>query len=142
MDDFFKQKIVWAETMRIHKNTIERFPRFGYDKEGIYITDKTCFFATGDEIEYIMTFLNSLMGRYLCSQYVSILDDGGYLMQKIYLENIPIPNFVLELNPYIKETLANQLVSEQLEDQIDKLIFDRYQLSADEINFIQTRTSQ
>ena len=88
-EDFSKQKILWAETMRIHKSDITNFPRFGFATADFF-TDKTCFFATGSHLHYILAYLNSSIGRYLCKRYVSILDNGGYLMQKIYLESIPI----------------------------------------------------
>ncbi|GET25652.1 hypothetical protein NT017_19810 [Prolixibacter sp. NT017] len=76
-EDFFRPKIVWAETMRIHRKTQSRFPRFCFDNSCDYITDKTCFFATGDDLKIILSILNSKLGKYLCSKYVSILDSGG-----------------------------------------------------------------
>ena len=139
-EDFFKQKIVWAETMRIHKNSVDRFPRFGYDKQGKYFTDKTCFFATGEKIEYLMIFFNSLIGRYLCSKYVSILDDGGYLMQKIYLENIPVPDFESEISSITNQILKANQVTEGLENEVDRILFELYQFSEEEINFIYTQS--
>jgi hypothetical protein len=49
MDDFSKQKLLWAETMRIHKSDIKNFPRFCFtDKD--FFTDKTCFFAVGKNL--------------------------------------------------------------------------------------------
>ena len=63
-------KLLWAETMRVHKNSSDRFPRFGYDDKGELMTDKTCFFATGNNIKTIIAILNSSMGRYLCSMMV------------------------------------------------------------------------
>ena len=92
MEDFSKPKIVWAETMRRHRTAEERFPRFSYDDEGFFL-DKTCFMAISNDADFIVVFLNSYIGEYLCGKYVSILDNGGYLMQKIYLENIPVPDF-------------------------------------------------
>ena len=92
MEDFSKPKIVWAETMRRHRTSVERFPRFSYEDKG-YFLDKTCFMAITNVADFIVAFLNSYIGEYLCGKYVSILDNGGYLMQKIYLENIPIPQF-------------------------------------------------
>jgi hypothetical protein len=135
-DDFFKQKIVWAETMRIHKNSNGRFPRFGYDKNGEYVTDKTCFFATGDKIEYIMVFFNSMIGRYLCSKYVSILDNGGYLMQKAYLENIPIPDFEKQMQPIIDSVLTAKQIDDEIEDKIDSELFKLFCFGKEEIDFI------
>lgn len=49
--------------------------------------------AISNDADFIVVFLNSYIGEYLCGKYVSILDNGGYLMQKIYLENIPVPHF-------------------------------------------------
>lgn len=46
MDDFAKPKIVWAETMRIHRDDVSNFPRFAMATDVIY-TDKTCFIGTG-----------------------------------------------------------------------------------------------
>lgn len=138
MEDFFKQKIVWAETMRIHKNTSIKFPRFGIDNGGELLTDKTCFFATGSNIKYIMAILNSTLGRYLCSQYVSILDDGGYLMQKIYLEKIPIPKEIPKVLELIDELLteSDSKKINIIEDEIDSIVFSAFQLSIEEIKFI------
>ncbi|MFH6969864.1 TaqI-like C-terminal specificity domain-containing protein [Flavobacterium sp. FlaQc-28] len=138
MEDFSKQKIVWAETMRIHKDTSIKFPRFGIDNGGELLTDKTCFFATGQNIKYIMAILNSTLGRYLCSKYVSILDDGGYLMQKIYLEKIPIPKEIPKILELIDELLtkSNCKQIDEIEDEIDSIIFAAIQLSIEEINFI------
>ena len=138
MEDFFKQKLLWAETMRIHKNTSNKFPRFGFDNGGELLTDKTCFFATGPNIKYIMAILNSTLGRYLCSQYVSILDDGGYLMQKIYLEKIPIPTEIPKVSELTDQLLIeeNSAKINRIEEEIDSLIFSAFQLAPEEISFI------
>jgi hypothetical protein len=136
MEDFSKQKLLWAETMRIHKNPKDKFPRFGFDAKGEFFTDKTCFFATGANLKFVMIALNSTMGRYLCNKYVSILDDGGYLMQKLYLEQIPIPksieNVLLKYDVYL--SVLDHL--EKIENEIDEIIFASYQLSFEEITYI------
>src|SRR5690606_26345209 len=70
-EDFSKQKILWAETMRIRKENTERFPRFSYTTKPFY-TDKTCFIAVGKDLKYLLAYLNSTVGRYQCSQTVSM----------------------------------------------------------------------
>jgi len=137
MDNFSKQKILWAETMRIHKSDRRNFPRFGFDKDGQFVTDKTCFFATGNKLKFIVAVLNSSVGRYLCSQYVSILDDGGYLMQKIYLEKIPIAPYSDELQKLIE---SNQ--PEEIETEINNVVYNLYDLNKEEIIFIETLENQ
>jgi hypothetical protein len=137
MDDFTKQKILWAETMRIHKSDLKNFPRFGYEEEGKFVTDKTCFFATGNHLKFIVGVLNSSVGRYLCSKYVSILDDGGYLMQKIYLEKIPIAPYSDEL-----EKLIDNKQLKERETEIDSIVYKLYDLNKEEITFIETSGNQ
>nr|AGS53304.1 putative type IIS restriction/modification enzyme [uncultured bacterium contig00013] len=137
MEDFSKQKILWAETMRIHKSDIMNFPRFGFT-ETDYFTDKTCFFATGNHLYYILAYLNSSIGRYLCKRYVSILDNGGYLMQKVYLEPIPI---IKPTDVVIKEIeiISKKIIEKQrneYENIINQKIFTLYDFRQEEINYI------
>ncbi len=137
-EDFYKQKILWAETMRIHKNSNDKFPRFGLDSTGEFVTDKTCFFATGEDLEYIVGILNSNVGRYLCSKYVQILDDGGYLMQKIYIEQIPIPKVDKKSRAEIRELVKQAQCSNEIgiDNLIDEKVYKLYSLSSEEVNFI------
>ena len=137
-DDFSKRKILWAETMRIHKYDITNFPRFGFTKNDVY-TDKTCFFATGNYLYYIMVYLNSSIGRYLCKRYVSILDNGGYLMQKIYLEQIPIIKPTIDKIQEI-EHICNRGIEGQItnfELITNKKIYTLFNFSNKEIEYIE-----
>ena len=125
--------MVWAETMRIHKKSVERFPRFSFDEKG-FQTDKTCFFAVGEKLEWIVCFLNSYIGHYLCSKYVSILDNGGYLMQKIFIEQIPIP----QINEDVYELCKKQIKQPDttIENELDRAFFNLYGLTDDEIAYL------
>lgn len=137
VDDFYKPKLLWAETMRVHKQSKNKFPRFGYDSTGNYLTDKTCFFATGENISYLAAILNSSIGKYLCYQYVSILDDGGFLMQKVYLEKIPIPKFNIEIYNKINHLLNNPMDIDNIEIDINNIVYNLYDLTPEEIAFIE-----
>ena len=142
--DFSKPKILWAETMRIRRKTTERFPRFTYVKEGL-VADKTCFFATGENLKYIVGVLNSLLGWYLCSQYVSILDKGGYMMQKAFVERIPVLRATTTQQKPIIALVDRILAAKKenpkadtsaLEKQIDELVCDLYGLEEAEREII------
>ena len=142
MEDFSKPKLLWAETMRIRKNIVERFPRFAYTEASLY-TDKTCFFASGKNLKSILAVLNSSIGRYQCSQTVSMLDDGGYLMQKIYIEKLKICNFSMTQNSIIcnlvdKITSGNSQNSnvENYEQELDAFIMRIYKLTSNEIAYL------
>jgi len=144
-EDFNKEKLVYAETMRIHKNDITNFPRFGFDDESFYC-DKTTFIATGDHIKYLLGVLNSNIGRYLIKEYVTKLDTGGYMMQKVFLEVIPIkvPSSVEREGI---ESLVNTIIDTKktdlqadtttLEKQIDQLVYQLYDLTDEDIKNIE-----
>ena len=52
LDIFSGPKILYAETMRLHKSDLSNFPRFTFDK-GDFICDKTVFAITGQKLKYI-----------------------------------------------------------------------------------------
>jgi hypothetical protein len=142
MEDFSKPKLLWAETMRIRKNVVERFPRFAYTEASLY-TDKTCFFASGKNLKSILAVLNSSIGRYQCSLTVSMMDDGGYLMQKIYIEKLKICNLSMSENSRIcklvdKITSGNSQNSnvENYEQELDAFIMKIYRLTPKEIAYL------
>ena len=135
-EDFNKPKILWSETMRVHKHNNERFPRFSFDYQGL-LTDKTCFFATGMNLEWITCFLNSYIGQYLCSKHVSILDNGGYLMQKIFIEKIPLPKSTSYIDELCKKQI--KIPTKGQETEIDRKIYEIYGLTNAEIIFIEAQ---
>jgi hypothetical protein len=124
--------------MRIHKSDIRNFPRFGFTKTD-HFTDKTCFFATGEYLQYLLAYLNSSLGRYLCKRYVSILDSGGYLMQKIYLEPIPVikptDTLIREIELSCEKLIDGQ--SNKLDLEINEKIYSLYSFTGDEIKYIE-----
>ena len=92
MEDFYKQKIVWARLMRISKNQEDSFPRFSLVPENMYTVDSLCF-ITGDNLDYFVQILNSKVAAYYFFNNIAILDNGGMQMRQQYVENFPIPNF-------------------------------------------------
>ena len=146
MDDFSKQKIVYAETMRIHRgNNAERFPRFSFIDENAYL-DKTCFMITGEHLLYLLAVMNSSLMQYYIQHNIAVLDTGGFLMQKIYVEHFPIPAIKPEIYKEIvdmcKETLLLQKEnrdSSDVESQIDLKIYEMFELTQDEICFLKHR---
>jgi Methylase of polypeptide chain release factors len=139
MDDFSKQKIVWAETMRIHRDDVSNFPRFSFCTEPIF-TDKTCFIAIAKKHPlFILGFMNSAIGRYSLKRNVSILDDGGYLLQKVFLENVVLP--VADESPMqeIESLVIKSLEYENLDirKKIDSIFYQLLSFSEEEIRFIE-----
>jgi hypothetical protein len=145
LKDFEKEKMIYAETMRVHKNDLLNFPRFGFDDESFYC-DKTTFIATGEQIKYLLGVLNSSLGRYLIKEYVTKLDTGGYMMQKVFLEVIPIKvpssdelvNIEALVQCVIDIKKADIIAdTTDLENQIDQLVYQLYELTEEEIEIIE-----
>ncbi|MDR0654892.1 MAG: hypothetical protein LBG22_01130 [Treponema sp.] len=124
--------------MRIHKSDIKDFPRFGLTDKNLF-TDKTCFFAVGEHLFFLLAYLNSSIGRYLCKRYVSILDNGGYLMQKAYLEPIPITkpssNKIEEIEKICKMILRDSHKS--IEIKLNRKIYELFNFTPEETYFIE-----
>ena len=138
-DDFSKQKIVWAETMRIHRENIQNFPRFSFCVEQMF-TDKTCFIAIANKHpHFILGFMNSGIGRYSLKRCVSILDDGGYLCQKVYIESILLPNVPTNMIREIENLVLQSLYNENIiiRKKMDDLFYRLFGFSRDEIHFIE-----
>jgi hypothetical protein len=137
MDDFSKQKILWAETMRIHRDNLLNFPRFTFCYEAIF-TDKTCFMAIAANPLYILGFMNSSIGRYSLKRNVSILDDGGYLLQKVFLENVMLPVADEKSIRAVESLVLKSLDYENTEirKQLDSLFYLLFAFSDEEIRYI------
>jgi len=137
-NEFKKEKLVWAETMRVHKSDTQNFPRFGYDNNGTY-TDKTVFIGIGENIKYLLGFLNSSVGRWLIQEYVTKLDTGGYMMQKVFLDKVPIfepteeqESEIVTLVDKILLSKESKTSTKELEKELDELIFKLYDLTEEE----------
>ena len=66
------------------------------------------------------------------SKYVSILDSDGYLMQKIYIEKIPIP----AVSDNLYELCKEQIKMASKAKEIDRKIYELYGLTKEETDFI------
>ena len=121
-DEFSKQKIVWSRLSRISKNDFEDFPRFSLVPEDYVMLDSLCFF-TGSDLEILVHLLNSKYASYYFFNNVAILDNGGMQMRQQFVENIPLP-----------QNLKNIDFSKDI--SIDDVIFKAFGFNSIEINYI------
>jgi len=142
--------MLWAETMRIRRTSKERFPRFTYVEDSL-VVDKTCFFATGQHLKYLVGVMNSTVGWYLCRQHVSILDNGGYMMQKALVEKIPVLQASSAQQAPIISLVDRILAAKKrnpaadtsaLEREIDEKVYRLYGLTDDEIRVIESKDKE
>jgi adenine-specific DNA-methyltransferase len=141
-NEFSKEKIVWAETLRIYEDGTINYPRFAFVQPGYYL-DKTTFFITGDHKHYIIAVLNSSLAGYLIDRYYcNKLGELSRGLQWNLLQNFPIApvkneNEIMELvNMITQKKLVNQN-TENEENTINQIVYQLYDLTEDEIAIIE-----
>ena len=137
MDDFSKQKIVWARLMRISRNDADDFPRFSLIPKEYFVVDSLCFF-TGNDLLYLQGILNSEFAMYYFFNNIAILDDGGMQMRQQYVELIPIPCVNIAKKQKISELvlILNKNKNSQIENELNEMVYSLYNFDEKEIQQI------
>ena len=118
LDDFSKPKIVYPETTQ--------GAYFAFDDKGLFI-DKTCFMLISDDSQYLQHTLSSRLFEFAYKNIFSSIELGehGYQYNKHALVKLPI------LKCY------DNCILDDVQD-IDKKIYTLYNISDDEIIFIES----
>jgi adenine-specific DNA-methyltransferase len=136
LEELKKEKIIWIE--------LTDHPNFYLDIEGYYINN-TVFFMTGDRLPYILTFLNSKLCEWYFTKIATTSGAGTRRWIKIYVDQICIPEGPSK-NAEDKLSLLGTQVQKQklqgkdtsvLEKEIDMEIFNLFNLTNEEISFIE-----
>lgn len=125
---FAKPKIIWKR--------IGSILRFSFDNTGAYGLDSTCF-ATGEHLEYLCCLLNSKMGHYLLKDSPKT-GTGDLLISVQAVEPIHVPYPSKEVEKKLIELLKLQIdsYSEKRDTEIDKIIYDIYDLNDEERTYV------
>ena len=148
LDNNPKQDIidVFESDEKILFPDIAREASFYYDTDKYY-TQETCFAIVGENLKYLLAMLNSKLVTYIYKNYYAGggLGDKAIRYKKAFLEKLPI----IKANP-LKEKIE-QLVDQilllkksdidsdisDIELQIDKLIYEVYDLTSQEIEIVE-----
>ena len=125
IEDFSKQKIVYPETTQ--------GAYFALDINGVML-DKTCFMiASLNHLEYLTALLSSKLYEYAYKSIFSSIELGksGYQYNKHALIKLPI----IKPNKKNENEIIN-LFKNKEHNKIDILIYKLYNLSEEEINYI------
>ncbi|WP_187908261.1 class I SAM-dependent DNA methyltransferase [Helicobacter pylori] len=144
LEDFEKEKIVYPET--------SQGAYFIYENSGIFL-EKTAFMIVSDA--YNLKLLTALLNSKLITFYFKnfcggcILGKSGYQYNKHALEKIPIPKITPQnqeladkITDGVKQILAlkekdPKTNTQQLEKEIDALVYQLYNLTDEEIKIIE-----
>ncbi|WP_455644934.1 Eco57I restriction-modification methylase domain-containing protein [Methanosphaera sp.] len=149
-EQFNKPKLIYAE--------IVKTPRFYYDFEQYYCLD-TAFILTGDKInlKYLTAVLNCNILFWLIKLISTSLTKESVRYKKIFMEQLPIVDapvdiqdklgdIVLDIqelykqlgctnNPNTKKDLQQRI--DTMEEQINRIVYELYNLTEDEIRIIE-----
>ena len=120
-----------------------KFLPFTLDLDGNYLNDK-CFILSGEKLYYLVAFLNSKLFHFCFSDAFPELQGNSKEIKKFILETIPVieisdeepfKNKVIEIIDK-KKGNANSDTTD-LESEIDQMIYNLYNLTAEEIELIE-----
>ena len=137
----YQGKIVW--------NRISSELCFSYDNRGCFILDSMFMINAANEtfVRCLLGVLNSNISRHWIRQNAATLGEGIY-GAKIYIEKLPIPKItesnqalcdeIIALVDRILEVKAKDSTTDtsELESKIDKLVYNLYNLTKEEIQNI------
>ncbi|HFU77378.1 MAG TPA: class I SAM-dependent DNA methyltransferase, partial [Epsilonproteobacteria bacterium] len=138
LKDFDKPKIVWGE--------ISDAPKFAYDESGIYV-EATSFIMTGESLKYLLAVLNSNLSKWYFEHISTTTGMGTNRWKKFKLELLPIAEcedeqpFTDLVDQIIEHKKQNQDTA-GLEAQIDRMVYDLYGLTEEEIAVVEGRRTQ
>ncbi|GAA6800829.1 class I SAM-dependent DNA methyltransferase [Helicobacter pylori] len=145
--EFEKEKIVYGE--------IVQEPRFYLDNGecelGYFYAEATSFILTGEHLHYLLGMLHSKLITFAFKTFYAGggLGESGYRYKKAFIERLPIPKITSKnqelarkitacakaiLEAKEKDPKAN---TQRLEKEIDALVYQLYNLTAEEIKIIE-----
>lgn len=149
LEDFEKEKIVYGE--------IVQEPRFYLDNGecelGYFYAEATSFILTGEHLRYLLGMLHSKLITFAFKTFYAGggLGESGYRYKKAFIERLPIPQITPQnqelahkitdcaqaiLEAKEKDPKAN---TQELEKEIDVLVYELYNLTDEEIKTIEER---
>lgn len=106
---------------------------FYFDEKGFYQNDKS-FMITGANVAYLTAFLNSSLFKFCFLENFPELQGGTRELRKIFFDKIPVLKVSDEINesfiPVLKD-IQNEYTKQKAQ-KIDSMLFDLYNLAAEE----------
>lgn len=145
IEDFSRQKIVWAELARTGN-------AFAFDDSGSLLLN-TCYILTlpaadSDCLKYILAILNSNVILFYMNLISSKLDNTGWRWLKQFVEVIPIPNgrpeYFRNFSNVVNRVLTareNAEPSGHIEQELNRMTSELFGITKAEMEYIQNSLS-
>lgn len=136
------------EKTKIHIPAFAMEPRFSYDDEGYYSLGPAYFISSDDK--YLLAIMNSKLFWYFLRKATPVLGNdehkGRLILRTTYIKNYPIKKISIDARSPIITLVDNILAIKKtdhnvdtlsVEKEIDKLVYELYGLTDDEIQVIE-----
>ena len=136
-EEFAREKLFWMDMSPIG--------RFAYSDTEMYCNDKG-FFLTGQSLKYLCAVLNSYITTWVLRNNALTTGMGLIQWKKFVVERLPIPKVTAaKQRPFVE--LVDRILkakdtspaadTTELEEQIDRLVYDLYGLTEEEITAVE-----
>lgn len=116
------------------------FPAFSFDPNNAIVLNSGYIMTSNSvDMRFILSVLNSKLGRFLVKLYVTQLQKQQFRMLAQYVSLFPIPILPKEKMDDITRLIEAYSVHppKDVEDRVDQTIYSWYKLNAEEQAFIQ-----
>jgi hypothetical protein len=131
MDDFYKQKIVWGN--------LNLKASYSIAPEGMFINAPCPLIVSAEK--YLLAILNSKLADYYIRN-LGVTRNGGYFEYKpMFIEQLPVlketdrKQIIIDI---VDKILESKEITQKFDKQLDEEIYRLYNLSMEEINFIES----
>ena len=140
-EKFAEEKLFWIELVERGRFAYEAEPEFG---------EATTFVMTGESLRYLCAVLNSPISTWFLERTAPTSGMGTLRWKKVYVNEIPIPRLTpAEQRPFADATdrILKALATDSdadvatLEGELNRLVYELYCLSDDEILLVEERAS-
>ncbi|MCX7954230.1 MAG: Eco57I restriction-modification methylase domain-containing protein [Bacteroidales bacterium] len=140
--EFEKEKVVWQE--------LAQGSQFAFDQNGEYFVSNTAYILTGENLKFILGYLNSKLNEYTYDKwYCTKLGEKGTRWLNQHVMEIPLPPITPSNNHIVKhiESLVNKILTAkkqnpqanitEYEKEINRLVYLLYELTEEEVRMIE-----
>ena len=134
LDLLSQPKIIWGE--------ISDKSKFCIDRLGEFVPEATTFMLSGDNLLYLLAFLNCSISEYLFSTIGTTTGVGTVRWKKYKILELPIPRYdtsklYTDLINACKNAVETHEATTIYEKRINSIIYQIYGLTEDEIGYIE-----
>nr|WP_232529191.1 TaqI-like C-terminal specificity domain-containing protein [Chryseobacterium gleum] len=127
-EDFYRQKIVWGN--------LNLKASYCIAPEGYFINAPSPFITPASN--YLLAILNSKLADYYIRN-LGVTRSGGYFEYKpMFVEQLPVPIIQNDTESLFTKLISDG-ISDKVESDINTIIYKIYNLTEEEINFIESQ---